>query len=49
MRLKGKLYKSVVRHNMLYCSVCWVVDKRIKQRMSVTVMRILRWMSGMIR
>jgi hypothetical protein len=49
MRLKGKLYMSVVRPIMLYVSKCWTADRRVEQSMSVAIMRILRWMSGVTR
>jgi hypothetical protein len=46
MKLKGKFYMSVVKPTMLYGSKCLVVDRKIEQSMSVTEMRMLRWMSG---
>jgi len=49
MRLKGKFCKSIVRPAMLYHSECWTLNKKIEQRMSVVKMRMLRWMSGLIR
>lgn len=47
--LKGKFYKSLVKTNMLYGLECWTVHQKIEQRMSVAKMKILRWMSGMMR
>lgn len=46
MKLKSKFYKSVVRPIMLYDSGCLMVDKKIKQKMSVTKMKMLQWISG---
>jgi hypothetical protein len=34
---------------MLYGSEWWAVDKRIKQRMNVEEIRMLRWMSEVIK
>ncbi|XP_050525575.1 uncharacterized protein LOC126896662 [Daktulosphaira vitifoliae] len=45
--LKLKFYKTVLRQDIMYCSECWAIDKRIEQRMSVAKMRMLKWISGM--
>ena len=31
---------------MMYGTECWAVDRKIEQRMSVTKMRMLKWISG---
>lgn len=38
-----------MRLTMLYGSEYWVVDKRIEQQMSVTEIRMIRWMNKMKR
>lgn len=47
MRLKGKLYKSVVRHVVLFGMLGG--RQKLEQRKSVMEIRILRWMSNVMR
>jgi len=47
MKLKGKFYKSVVK--LCFMNQYWAVDKKIEHWMSVANMRMLKWMSGVIR
>ncbi|XP_070043034.1 uncharacterized protein [Nicotiana tomentosiformis] len=46
LRLKGKLYKIMVRPTMLYEAECWPVKNSHVQQMKVAEMRMLRWMCG---
>ena len=43
MKLKSKLYKTVVRPAMLYGSECWALRKQEEQRLHTTEMKMLRW------
>ena len=46
MRVKGKVYKTVVRPAMMYGAETWAVKKAQEKKLDVTEMRMLRWMSG---
>ncbi|VFQ87431.1 unnamed protein product [Cuscuta campestris] len=47
--MKGKFYRSVVRHVMLYGAECWAVKKTHVRRLHAAEMRMLRWMCGKTR
>jgi len=49
VRLKGKLYCTVVRPAVLYGSKCWPIKKSQVQRLIVTEMTMIRWMYGYTR
>ena len=49
MKLKSKLYKTVVRPAMVYGSECWAMRKQEEQRLHTTEMKILRWSQGKTR
>ncbi len=46
MRVKGKVYKTVVRPAMMYGAETWAVKKAHEKKLDVAEMRMLRWMSG---
>ena len=43
MKLKSKLYKTVVRPAMVYGGECWALHKQEEQRLHTTEMEMLRW------
>ena len=45
-KLKGKVYKTVVRPAMLYGAETWATKKVHEARLNVTEMKMLRWMCG---
>ena len=45
-RLKGWLFKAVVRSSMLYAAETWPVRKVETLKLDRTEMRMLRWMNG---
>lgn len=49
IRWKGKFYNTGVRSEMMYRIKCWVVGRKVEQRMSIIKMKILRWMNGVTR
>ena len=46
LRVKGKVYKTVVRQAMMYGAETWAVKKAQEKKLDVAEMRMLRWMSG---
>ena len=48
MKLKSKLYKTVVSPAMVYGSECWALRKQEEQRLHTTEMKMLRWSQGKI-
>ena len=49
MKLKGKVYKTVVRPALLYGADTWATTRGQEARLEVNEMRMLRWMSGVTR
>ena len=47
--LKGKFYSTAVRPTLLYDTECLAHKKQHIQKMSITEMRMLRWMCGKTR
>ena len=45
LRVKGKVYKTVVRPAMMYGAETWAVKKAHEKKLDVAEMRMLRWMS----
>ena len=46
VKMKGKMYKSIVRPALLYSCETWPMKKAQERRMEVAEMRMLRWMCG---
>ena len=46
LRVKGKVYKTVVRPAIMYGAETWAVKKAHENKLYVAEMRMLRWMSG---
>ena len=49
VKLKGKVYKTVISPAMLYGAEMLATTKRQEKRIEVTEMRMLRWMCGVTR
>ena len=46
VKIKGKIYKTVVRPAMMYGAETWPVMKAQEKKLDVTEMKMLRWMCG---
>ena len=46
LRVKGKVYRTVVRPAMMYGAEMWPVKKAQEKKLDVAEIRMLRWMSG---
>ena len=49
VKLKGKVYKTVVRPALLYGAETWATTRGQEARQEVNEMRMLRWMCGVTR
>ena len=49
VKLKGKVYKTVVRPALLYGAETWATTRGQEARLEVNEMRMLRWMCGVTR
>ena len=45
-KLKGKLYRTVVRPAMMFGSQCWALKKNGENAMATAEMKMLRWSCG---
>ena len=48
-RIKGKIYRSIVRPALLYGTETWPIKKSNEHRMNVAEMKMLRWAYGVTR
>ena len=48
VKIKGKVYKTIVRPAMVYVAETWAV-KKAHEKMEVAEMKMLRWMCGVTR
>ena len=46
IKLKGKIYETVIRLVIPYDTRCWNIKNQHMHNMSVIEMRMLRWISG---
>ena len=46
MKIKGKVYRTVVRPALLYGAETWALKKAQEKKLEVAEMRMLRWMCG---
>ena len=49
MKLKGNVYRTVVRPALLYGAETWATTRGQEARLEVNEMRMLRWMCGVTR
>ena len=46
MELKDKVFKTIIRPAMTYCSECWTVKKKDENKLNSAEIRMLRWERG---
>ena len=49
LKLKGRVYRIVVRPTLLYVIECWPTKRSYLQRMKAVEMRMICWICGHIR
>ena len=49
IKLKDKVYTTVIKPTMTYGAECWAVRKKDENRLHVAEMRMLRWIRGKTR
>lgn len=49
LKLKGKIYKTIIRPVVMYGSECWAIKGMDERRLHASEMRMLRWMCGVTR
>ena len=49
VKMKGRVYKTVVRPAMMYGAETWAIKKTQEKKLDVAEMRMLRWMCGVTR
>ena len=49
IKLKDKVYKTVIKPTMTYGAECWPVRKKDENRLHVAEMRMVRWIRGKTR
>ena len=49
IKLKDKVYNTVIKPTMTYGAECWAVRKKEENRLHVAEMRMLRWIRGKTR
>ena len=46
LKLKGKFYRTGIRPDIFYDTECWAAKGEHEHKLSMTEMKMLRWMSG---
>lgn len=44
LKVKEKLYKTVVKSEKMYTAECWAINKKEEIKLKVVEMRMLKWM-----
>ena len=47
IKIKYKIYKTIVKPAMIYMSECWAVEDKVTKTLHITEMRMLSWTRGM--